>query len=62
MKEKCAGNWPGIGLILMGAVVFLVGLTIVLFKELNIPRYWIPVVIGILLMVAGVIARKIKSV
>lgn len=62
MKEKCAGNWSGMRLILMGAVVFLVGLTIVLFKELNIPRYWIPAMIGILLMVAGVIACRIKSV
>jgi hypothetical protein len=60
MKEKGKGSWPGMGLILMGAVVFLVGVTIVLFKELNIPRYWIPAVIGLVLMVAGVIVSIIK--
>lgn len=62
MKEKCKGNWPGMGLILAGAVVFLVGLTIILFKELNIPRYWIPAVIGLVLMAAGVIVHNIKRV
>jgi tetrahydromethanopterin S-methyltransferase subunit E len=62
MQEKCKGNWPGMGLILAGTVVFLVGLTIILFKELDIPRYWIPVVIGLVLIVAGVIVRRMKSV
>jgi hypothetical protein len=47
MKEKCMGNWPGMGLILAGAIVFLVGVIIILFKELNIPRYWIPAVVGV---------------
>ena len=62
MKEKCKGNWPGTGLIMAGAVVFLVGLTIVLFKELNIPHYWIPAVVGGMLMAAGVIIYSIKRV
>ena len=60
MKEKCKENRPGMRLICAGAIVFLVGLTIILFKELNIPRYWIPTVIGIALMVAGVIVHSIK--
>lgn len=60
MKEKCKGNWPGMGLILAGAVVFCVGLTIILFMEFNIPRYWIPAVIGAVLMVAGIIVGGIK--
>ena len=62
MKEKCMGNWPGMGLILAGAIVLLVGLTIILFKELNISRYWIPAVIGVVLIVAGVIVCRIKCV
>jgi glucose uptake protein GlcU len=62
MKEKCKGNWQGMGLILAGTVVFLVGLTIILFKELDIPRYWIPAVIGLVLIVAGAIVHSIKRV
>jgi hypothetical protein len=57
--RKC---WPGMGLILAGAIVFLVGVTIILFKELNIPRYWIPAVIGVVLIVAGIIVYRIKRV
>ena len=60
MKEQCNGNWSGMGLILMGAAVFLVGLTIVLFKELNIPRYFIPLVIGLMLMAVGVVVSITK--
>jgi hypothetical protein len=62
MNEKCRGNWQGMGLILAGVIVFLVGLTIILFKELDIPRYWIPAVIGLVLIVAGVIVRRIKNI
>ena len=60
MKEKCKGNWSGMKLICAGAIVFLVGLTIILFRELNIPRYWTPAVIGVALMVAGVVVHNIK--
>ena len=60
MKETCKGSWPGMGLICAGAIVFLVGLTIILFKELDIPRYWIPAVIGLVLMAAGVIVSLVK--
>jgi hypothetical protein len=62
MREKCKGNGPGTGLICAGAIVFLVGLTIILFKELNLPRYWIPAAIGLALMLAGVIVHSIKRV
>lgn len=60
MKEQCKGNWPGMGLICAGAIVFLVGLTIILFKELDIPRYWIPAIVGLVLMVAGIAVGGIK--
>jgi uncharacterized membrane protein len=62
MKDKSMGNWSGMGLILAGAIVFFVGVTIILFKEFNIPRYWIPAVIGAVLMVAGVIVYRIKRI
>jgi hypothetical protein len=62
MREKCKRNGPGMRLICAGAIVFLVGLTIILFKELNIPRYWIPAVIGLALMLAGVIVHGIRRV
>ena len=60
MREKCKGNGPGTGLIRAGAIVFLVGLTIIFFKEFNIPRYWIPAFIGLALMLAGIIVHSIK--
>lgn len=60
MREQCKGNGSGMRLICAGAIVFLVGLTIILFKELNIPRYWIPAMIGLALMLAGVIVHSIK--
>jgi len=47
-------------LICAGAIVFLVGLIIILFKEFNIPRYWTPMVIGVALMVAGVVVHTIR--
>ncbi len=60
MKEKCKGSKPGMRLICAGAIVFLVGLIIVLFKEFNIPRYWTPMVIGLALMIAGVFVQSIR--
>ena len=60
MREKCKGNGAGMRLICAGAILFLVGLTIILFKEFNIPRYWTPAVVGLALMLAGVIVHSIK--
>ena len=50
------------GLILAGLIVFTVGVIIVLFKEFNIPRYWIPAVVGLVLILAGFVVYRIKSV
>jgi xanthine/uracil permease len=61
MNKKNAGKWPGMGLILAGAIVFLVGIIIILFKELNIPRYWIPAVVGLMLILAGIVLNRIRS-
>ena len=62
MKEGCKGNWTGTGLILAGEIVFLVGLTIIIFKELNIPRHWILAAAGLVLIAAGFIVHSIKRV
>ncbi len=61
MKNSCKTRWTGNGLIVAGAIVFMVGLTIVLFKEFQIPRTWIPVAVGVALMVAGLAARWLKG-
>ena len=60
MREGCKEKKPGMRLICAGAVVFLVGLTIALFKEFNIPRYWTPMTIGVVLMSAGVVLHSIR--
>lgn len=60
MKDQYKGNWPGMRLMLGGLIVFPVGLTIILFKEFNIPRYWIVAVIGLLIMIAGLVVNRIR--
>jgi hypothetical protein len=62
MKEHCKKSWPGSGMIFAGGIVLVVGLTIGLFREFDLPRYWIPAVIGALLILTGVIVRGAKNV
>jgi hypothetical protein len=45
----------GRGLITAGAIVTFVGLRIVLIKVARIPEYWIPLMVGVGLMLFGVI-------
>ena len=47
----------GRGLMVAGAIVAIVGLGNVLIKTLEIPGYWMPFIVGIALLVAGVIIR-----
>lgn len=60
MKDKNLKHWPGTGLIFAGSIVFIVGLTVVLFKEFEIPKHWVPVAVGGILIAAGIIMRKIS--
>ena len=60
MKNKSMGNLPGMGLISAGTIVFFVGGIIIFFKEFDIPRYWIPAVVGLVLILAGIIFHRIK--
>jgi len=62
MIDKNKKSRSGKGLILAGGIVLFVGLAIVLFKELNIPRYWIPAVVGLALIAAGAFIRGISGV
>ena len=39
----------------VGAIVIAAGLFIVAVRELHIPRYWIPVIVGAVLFVAGML-------
>ncbi len=47
----------GNGLIVAGAIVTFIGLCIVLIKVLRIPSYWVPVMVGLGLLLAGLIRR-----
>ncbi|MGH7356943.1 MAG: hypothetical protein ACRELS_20480 [Candidatus Rokuibacteriota bacterium] len=47
----------GRGLMVAGAIVAIVGLGNVLVKTVEIPGYWMPFIVGIALLVAGVIIR-----
>ena len=47
----------GRGLMVAGAIVAIVGLGNVLVKTLEIPGYWMPFIVGIALLVAGLIIR-----
>ena len=45
----------GRGLMVAGAIVAIVGLGNVLVKTLEVPGYWMPFIVGIALLVAGLI-------
>ena len=42
-------------LLLAGLMVTLVGLFVVLRHELHIPSYWMPLLVGVALLIVGVI-------
>jgi hypothetical protein len=45
----------GRGLMTAGAIVTIVGLGIVLMKTLQLPGYWMPVIVGVSLFAAGAV-------
>jgi hypothetical protein len=49
------GRHAGRALMTAGAIVTLVGLGIALVKTFDIPGYWIPVLVGIALFLAGIV-------
>jgi uncharacterized membrane protein HdeD (DUF308 family) len=42
-------------LLLTGVIVTVVGLFIVIRRELGIPGYWTPLLVGVALLIAGVV-------
>jgi hypothetical protein len=50
----------GRGLMTAGAIVTVVGLAIVVMKTFQLPGYWVPVIVGIALFVAGAIVSAIS--
>jgi len=49
------GRRSGSGLMVAGAIVIVIGFGVALIKALNLPNYWIPLVVGIGLLVIGAI-------
>ena len=52
VSQRTAGR----GLMIAGALVTIVGLGIVAMRTLDVPRHWLPVIVGLALFVAGVVA------
>jgi len=50
----------GRGLITAGAIVTFVGLCIVLVKVVRVPEYWIPLMVGVGLILFGLLRRFIR--
>lgn len=55
------GNRSGAGLIIAGAIVSFIGVCIVLVKVLRVPEYWVPLMVGIGLILMGVIRRLTRN-
>lgn len=47
------GDRSGRHLMMAGAIVTVVGLGIIIVRELRVPREWIPVIVGVGLFILG---------
>jgi hypothetical protein len=54
-------NRSGSGLIVAGAIVTAIGAIIVLVKVLQVPQYWVPLLVGLALLLAGVIRKVTRG-
>jgi hypothetical protein len=52
-----AHRHAGRGLLLAGTIVTIIGLAIVAFRTLRIPEYWMPLIVGVALLVLGAVRR-----
>jgi hypothetical protein len=50
----------GSSLIFAGTILSVIGVGIVLIKVLNVPEYWVPLIVGLGLILIGVIRRSIS--
>ena len=49
------GHASGNGLLLAGTIVTVIGLCIVLVRVWHVPAYWVPLMVGIGLIVMGLV-------
>src|SRR5262249_30145369 len=54
-------NRSGSGLIVAGAIVTAIGAIIVLVKVLQVPQYWVPLLIGLGLLLSGIIRKVTRG-
>ncbi len=52
---KCAHS--GKGIMMAGLIVTLIGIGIVLIRAFQVPGYWIPLAVGLALLVVGAVRR-----
>lgn len=57
MEHRCSG----VGLMLAGAIVALIGLTIAISVTYAVPRHWTVFTIGVTLFVAGAARRALGA-
>jgi hypothetical protein len=48
---------PGRGLIVAGTILTIIGLAIVVFRTFHIPEYWMPLLVGVALLIVGAVRR-----
>jgi hypothetical protein len=51
----------GNGLIVAGAIVTVIGAIIILVKVLQVPPYWVPLLVGVGLLALGIIRRVTRG-
>lgn len=54
------GHSPG-GLIVAGGIVSLIGIAIIMARAMQAPTYWIPLLVGAVLLGAGVVRRAQRN-
>ncbi|HET8576905.1 MAG TPA: hypothetical protein VFO18_07395 [Methylomirabilota bacterium] len=52
---KCGHS--GKGIMMAGLIVTLIGIAIVLVRALQVPGYWIPLAVGVALLIVGATRR-----
>jgi hypothetical protein len=52
-----AHRHTGRGLLFAGTILTIIGLAIVVFRTFHIPEYWMPLIVGVALLVLGALRR-----
>jgi hypothetical protein len=59
-RAAVAGCRGGRGVMWAGVLVILIGLAVAASRTLEIPRYWVPVVVGVALVSLGAARRALR--